>query len=65
MSVISRDERSQLINKKMAIARLAILLEEAANEKEAKSKSSLRHTHYELERGNPIRTYEADKLSIN
>jgi peptide chain release factor len=62
ISVISRDERSQLLNKKTALIRLAILLEYIEIEKEKKYKSNLRHTHYELERGNPIRIYNGETL---
>jgi peptide chain release factor len=59
-SVISQDERSQLLNKKTALARLAILFEEEKASKEAEAKSGLRHTHYELERGSPVRVYDGN-----
>jgi peptide chain release factor len=63
-STISKDERSQLLNKKIALIRLAILFEEEQNDKDSKAKSGLRHTHYELERGNPIRVYDGNTLRL-
>ena len=63
-SVIARGERSQLMNKKLAIARLASLLHEGQTNKEAKSRSEIRHSHWELERGNPIRVYDGETLRL-
>jgi peptide chain release factor len=63
-SVTAREERSQLRNKKLALARLAALLagEQAVREKQ--SKSALRHSHWELERGNPVRVYDGETLKL-
>ena len=58
-SAIARGERSQLLNKKLALARLASLLQKEQAEKEIKARAGLRHSHWELERGNPIRIYHA------
>jgi peptide chain release factor len=63
-SVVSRDERSQFINKQIALERLAALLEDEQEEREQKNRSTLRHTHYELERGNPVRTYDGETLRL-
>ncbi|GHT79792.1 peptide chain release factor H [Spirochaetia bacterium] len=63
-SAASRDERSQLMNKKIALARLASLFEKELEAEEEKARSGLRHTHYELERGNPIRVYDGETLQL-
>ncbi|MDR0475610.1 MAG: peptide chain release factor H [Treponema sp.] len=59
-SVVASGERSQLMNKKLALARLATLLTDEEAAKEQQSRSKLRHSHWELERGNPIRVYDGD-----
>ena len=54
---VAREERSQLLNKKLALVRLASLFQKEQAEREGESRSELRHSHWELERGNPIRVY--------
>jgi len=61
-SATASDERSQLMNKRLALARLASVFEEEKAEKEKQSRSGLRHSHWELERGNPIRVFDAQTL---
>jgi len=63
-SAVARGERSQLMNKKLAIARLASLFEDEQTDKEKQSRSALRHTHWELERGNPIRVYDGETMKL-
>lgn len=63
-SVVARGERSQLMNKKLALARLAYLFLNEQADKEKKSRSALRHSHWELERGNPIRVYDGETLKL-
>jgi peptide chain release factor len=63
-SAIARGERSQLMNKKLALARLASLFEDEQADKEKQSRSALRHTHWELERGNPIRVYDGETMKL-
>jgi len=63
-SVIARGERSQLMNKKLALARLASLFEDEQTDKEKQSRSALRHSHWELERGNPIRVYDGETMKL-
>ena len=60
--VVARGERSQLLNKKLALIRLASLLQKEQTDREDKSRSELRHSHWELERGNPIRVYDGKTL---
>ena len=63
-SAVAKGERSQLMNKKLALARLASLLADEQSEKEKQNRSQLRHSHWELERGNPIRVYDGETLKL-
>ncbi len=63
-SVRASGERSQLANKRRALALLDALLKKEADEKCRAARSETRHRHYELERGNPSRVYEADAAGI-
>jgi len=63
-SVVARGERSQLTNKKIALARLAALFADEKTAKERQSRSKLRHTHWELERGNPVRVYNGETIEL-
>jgi peptide chain release factor len=61
-SAVSRDERSQLMNKKIALVRLAALFEQEETNRQEAGRAKLRHTHYELVRGNPVRVYDGETL---
>ncbi|MDR2447455.1 MAG: peptide chain release factor H [Treponema sp.] len=63
-SATAREERSQLLNKNLALARLASLFVQKQADEKKQSKSKLRHTHWELERGNPIRIYDGETLQL-
>ena len=63
-SAIARGERSQLLNKRLALARLASLFDDEQKAREEQSRSDLRHSHWELERGNPIRVYDGETLKL-
>ncbi|MDR2245706.1 MAG: peptide chain release factor H [Treponema sp.] len=63
-SAVARGERSQLLNKHLALARLAALLGEEQADKDRQSRSALRHSHWELERGNPIRVYDGETMKL-
>ena len=63
-SAVARGERSQLMNKKLALARLASLFADEQSEKEQQNRSRLRHTHWELERGNPVRVYDGETMKL-
>ena len=63
-SAVARGERSQLLNKRLALARLASVFAGEQAEKEKQSRSALRHSHWELERGNPIRVYDGETLQL-
>jgi peptide chain release factor len=63
-STVAREERSQLMNKRLALAKLSALLSQEELGKEKQSYSKLRHSHWELERGNPIRIYDGNSLKL-
>jgi len=63
-SAVARGERSQLMNKKLALARLASLFADEQSVRERQNRSQLRHTHWELERGNPVRVYDGETLKL-
>jgi peptide chain release factor len=63
-NAVARGERSQLLNKRLALARLASIFEEEQADKEKQSRSALRHSHWELERGNPIRVYDGETMKL-
>lgn len=63
-SAVARGERSQLLNKRLALARLASLFAEEDADREKQSRSDLRHSHWELERGNPVRVYDGETLKL-
>lgn len=64
LTVTASEERSQYLNKKLAVARLVNLLN-AQNEINLKSlEKSLWKQHNLLIRGNPIRTYEGEKFKL-
>jgi peptide chain release factor len=61
---VARGERSQFMNKKLALARLASIFTDEKDAKEKQSRSVLRHTHWEIERGNPVRVYDGETLKL-
>jgi peptide chain release factor len=63
-SAVARGERSQLFNKRLALAKLASLFEDERSGREKQSRSDLRHSHWELERGNPIRVYDGETMKL-
>jgi peptide chain release factor len=63
-STASRGERSQLLNKRLALAKLASLFDREQADREKRSRSDLRHSHWELERGNPVRVYDGETMKL-
>ncbi|MDR1127933.1 MAG: peptide chain release factor H [Treponema sp.] len=63
-SAAARGERSQRLNKRLALARLAALFAGEQADREKRSRSALRHSHWELERGNPVRVYDGETLKL-
>jgi len=63
-SAASKGERSQLLNKRLALAKLASLFDREQADREKRSRSDLRHSHWELERGNPVRVYDGETMKL-
>jgi peptide chain release factor len=57
MTVVAREERSQHMNKKLALARLALHFEEKHREAIASNIQEKWSKHHQLERGNPIKVF--------
>lgn len=61
-TVLSRDERSQHHNKKVARERMQSLLFLKQSQQNDKEKKSQNHIHKQLERGNPVREFKGIKF---
>lgn len=61
ISVVAQEERSQYLNKKLALAKLLALLESNKNNVLQKLNYELWHQHNQLKRGNPIRIFKPRK----
>ena len=62
--ISSTRERSQLMNKKDAIRKLAIVLKNKNTSQIEQSKNNAWSKHTEIVRGNPIRVYEGEKFRL-
>jgi peptide chain release factor len=58
----AREERSQLMNKRLAVARLAALIESGATAAQADAERELWAQHDQLERGTPVRTFKGPEF---
>ncbi|WP_373819817.1 peptide chain release factor H [Glaesserella sp.] len=58
ISVKVQSERSQHANKRLAVLLLQAKLAEMQRALDAEQKAQRRHLHYEVERGNPIKTFK-------
>jgi peptide chain release factor len=56
-SVLCQEERSQVQNKQLALARIAQLIKNQQEQKLNETKANSRKLHYQLERGNPSRSF--------
>ncbi|MCG8685591.1 MAG: peptide chain release factor H [Desulfobacterales bacterium] len=64
LSVTAQEERSQHLNKKLALSRLDELLKQKESETEMKNQNSRWNGHNRLERGNPVRVYKNENFSL-
>ena len=62
--VTASEERSQLMNKKLALSRLSMLIEEKNTENFSNHKKKMWVQHNTLERGNPFRIYEGKEFRL-
>lgn len=64
LTTTASEERSQYMNKKLALGRLENLIKARNEEKANNNKKSMWMQHNTLERGNPLRTYEGIEFKI-
>jgi peptide chain release factor len=64
LRVAAQEERSQHLNKKLALCRLHALLKQKESETEMKSQNTRWNGHNRLERGNPVRVYKNETFSL-
>lgn len=64
LAVTAGEERSQYMNKKLALARLANLIEARNEENSSSQKESMWRQHNLLTRGNPLRVYEGEGFKL-
>lgn len=64
ISVLAQDERSQHMNKKLALVKLALIFAEKANAAKAGGKRQSWEVSKSLERGNEVRVYKGDKFRL-
>lgn len=60
----ANEERSQYLNKKLALARLSQLVRTKNDEQKEKHKKDVWMQHNTLERGNPVRVYEGSSFKL-
>lgn len=64
ISVLAQDERSQHMNKKLALLKLALIFAEKADAAKAGGKRQAWEVSKALERGNEVRVYKGDKFRL-
>lgn len=64
LSAAAQEERSQHMNKKLALSRLDELLKQKESETEMKNQNSRWNGHNRLERGNPVRVYKNETFNL-
>lgn len=62
LSAIAQEERSQRLNRKLALARLAQLFASQAQDAEEAAQQTRWSQHYQLERGNPTRVFQGPRF---
>lgn len=64
LTVTASEERSQHMNKKLALCRLSNLIKAINDEETENNKKSMWMQHNILERGNPVRVYEGQRFKL-
>ena len=64
LCAVAREERSQHHNRRLALARLAQLMEDQKTNGEATAKQERWQQHVAVQRGNPIRVYRGPKFTL-
>lgn len=65
LTVIASEERSQYLNKKLALSRLANLITAKNKQSLSNQRNKMWQQHQGLERGNPIRVYEGTDFKLS
>ena len=65
LQAIAREERSQLQNRRLALARLHILLEDMIQSQKTAARQERWQQHNQLIRGNPVRVYRGEDFQIS
>ena len=61
---VAQEERSQHLNRKLAMSRLNELLRQKENETISDCRNSRWNHHNKLERGNPVRVFEGQDFRL-
>jgi peptide chain release factor len=64
LTAVARDERSQTMNRKRALERLAILVARDEERRQTMDRKHRWDAHNELERGNPVRIYTGHDFKL-
>jgi peptide chain release factor len=64
ITAVAREERSQYLNKKLALSRLILSLKKNADKEKKKLQIRMRRQHDLIERGNPKRIYYGKKFEM-
>lgn len=62
LSVLAQEERSQLRNRQLALARLSALLQSQDQSRAQAAEQSRWQAHHALERGNPVKTFKGPQF---
>lgn len=62
ISAIAKEERSQVLNKKLALTRIAKLLEQQEQNNQQHMTQNRWQQHNELERGNPVKVFKGKRF---
>lgn len=65
IKAVAQEERSQYLNKKLAMTRLFILLKEKEEKSWEENKKTCWKEHNQLERGNPLRVYKGKEFRLD
>jgi len=63
LSAIAREERSQYLNRKLALARLSQLIKGVSRKDYEQAQKERWNAHNSLERGNPVRVFEGPEFT--
>ncbi len=65
LKAVAQEERSQHLNKKLALTRLFMLLKERDDNNQKQHKEEQWKEHNQLERGNPVRVYKGKNFRLS